>query len=104
MDTKRIYEEYVAGAGQRGIISRLAASYGVSRQRIWAIVKAAEADHGAAAIVGSSVLTDKSLDMLVQIIKTTGNHHAPQLVEAALAQYIEHLKQQAEYRGAENGI
>jgi hypothetical protein len=44
-----------------------------------------------------SILTDTSIDLLAEIIRQSGNHHAPQIVEAALREYLRHLKQQAEY-------
>ncbi len=45
----------------------------------------------------NSILTDKSIDLLAEIIRFTGNAHAPQLVEAALSEYLHSLRTQAEY-------
>jgi hypothetical protein len=45
----------------------------------------------------NSILTDTAIDLLDEIIVKTGNHHVPQIVEAALLEYLNHLRQQAEY-------
>ena len=44
----------------------------------------------------NSILTDKAIDLLVEIIRVTDNHHAPQIVEAALRDYLRKLKEAAE--------
>ena len=93
--SKQIYEEYLAAAGQRGIMTRLAKTYGLSRQRIFAIVQAGRSDNKQPA-APSFILTDDSIDFLVELRGMTGEN-APQIVETALAQYIEYLHQQAEY-------
>lgn len=49
----------------------------------------------------NSILTDTAMDLLCEIIKQTDNHHAPQLVEAALREYLRHLREQAEYQTVE---
>lgn len=41
-----------------------------------------------------SILTDTAMDLLCEIMEQTGNYHAPQLVEAALRQYLRHLREQ----------
>lgn len=46
----------------------------------------------------NSILTDRSIDLLAEIIRVTDNHHAPQIVEAALAAYLRTLKQDQEDR------
>ncbi len=52
----------------------------------------------------NSILTDRSIDLLAEIIRVTDNHHAPQLVEAALAAYLRQLigKEENKTNGSEN--
>ena len=44
----------------------------------------------------NSILTDKAIDLLVEIIRVTDNHHAPQIVETALREYLRTLRERAE--------
>ena len=44
----------------------------------------------------NSILTDKAIDLLVEIIRVSDNHHAPQIIEAALHEYLRKLNEAAE--------
>ena len=44
----------------------------------------------------NSILTDKAIDLLVEIIRVTDNHHAPQIVETALREYLRTLRERQE--------
>lgn len=44
----------------------------------------------------NSILTDRAMDLLVEIIRVTDNHHAPQIVEAALSAYLKQLREKEE--------
>ena len=44
----------------------------------------------------NSILTDKAIDLLVEIIRVSDNHHAPQIVETALREYLRTLRERQE--------